>query len=51
MAMDMKAAREKRALEARRDTILIRSQRDRQDLAAIRAKLKAMRKPKRRAQA
>lgn len=49
MAMDMKAAREKRALEARRDAILIRRQRDIQELAAIRAKLKTMRKPKRRA--
>lgn len=48
MARDMKTARERRALEARRDAILNRIQRDRSDLAAIRAKLKAMRTTRRR---
>lgn len=48
MARDIKKARERRALEARRDAVLMRMQRDKVELASLRAKLKTMRTVRRR---
>jgi hypothetical protein len=45
---DMASARKKRALEAKRDTLMERTQKTKQELASVRATLKAMRSQRRR---